>query len=54
MYIASDTFAELAEGAQEEADDLLEEKKLGEVSKNVLILFKKLPLEKIKIDNTRK
>lgn len=28
MYIASDTFAELAEGAQEEADDLLEEKKI--------------------------
>lgn len=40
---------------QEEADDLLEEiKNLGEVSKKVLILFKKLPLEKIKIDNTRK
>lgn len=55
MNIASDTFAELAKGAQEEADYLLEEiKKLGEVSKNVLILFKKLPLEKIKIDNTRK
>ena len=55
MDIANETFAELANDAQEEADDLLEEiKNLGEVSKKVLILFKKLPLEKIKIDNTRK
>lgn len=53
MDIANETFAELANDAQEEADDLLEEiKNLGEVSKKVLILFKKLPLEKIKIDNT--
>ena len=53
MDIANEIFAELANDAQEEADYLLEEiKNLGEVSKKVLILFKKLPLEKIKIDNT--
>lgn len=55
MNIANDTFAELANDAKEEADDVLEKiKKLEEVSKKVLILFKKLPLEKIKINNTRK
>ena len=53
--IANEAFAELAEDAKDEADNLLEEiKNLGEISKTVLMLFKRLPLEKIKIDNTKK
>lgn len=53
--IANEAFAELAEDAKDEADNLLEEiKNLGEISKIVLMLFKRLPLEKIKIDNTKK
>ena len=52
---ANEAFAELAEDAKDEADNLLEEiKNLGEISKTVLMLFKRLPLEKIKIDNTKK
>lgn len=55
MEIANESFEELANDAREEADNLLEKiRNLGEVAKKVLILFKKLPLEKIKIDNTRK
>lgn len=53
MDVTNDAIAILANIAKEEVDNLLEKiKNLEEVSKKVLDLFEKLPLEKIKIDNT--
>ncbi len=55
MSAASNTFAELAEEAKDEADMLLgliEE--LETIAKRVLKLFKSLPLDDIRIDNTQK
>ena len=55
MSAASNTFAELAEEAKDEADMLLgliEE--LETIAKRVLKLFKSLPLNDIRIDNTKK
>ena len=51
--LSTSSFAILANIAKEEVDNLLEKiKNLEEVSKKVLDLFEKLPLGKIKIDNT--
>ena len=53
MDVTNDAIEILANTAKEEVDNLLEKiKNLEEVSKKVLDLFEKLPLEKIKIDNT--
>lgn len=55
MDMSNETFSRLAEEAKEEADDLLKQiKNLGALSRTVIRLFEKLPLEKIKIDNTGK
>lgn len=55
MSAASNAFAQLAEDAKEEADMLLEQiEELETLAKKVLKLFKALPLNDIKIDNTKK
>lgn len=55
MSAANNVFAELAEEARGDADLLLGQiEKLEDLGKKVLKLFKKLPLNDIKIDNTKK
>jgi hypothetical protein len=55
MSAASNTFAELAEDAKDEADMLLRQiEELETIVKKVLKLFKSLPLNEIRIDNTKK
>ena len=52
---ASNVFAELAEEAKDEADMLLRQiEELETLAKKVLKLFKSLPLNDIRIDNTKK
>lgn len=55
MSAASNAFAELAEEAKDEADMLLRQiEELETLAKKVLKLFKSLPLNDIRIDNTMK
>ena len=55
MSAASNAFAELAEEAKDEADMLLRQiEELETLAKKVLKLFKSLPLNDIRIDNTKK
>lgn len=55
MSAASNAFAELAEKAKDEADMLLRQiEELETLAKKVLKLFKSLPLNDIRIDNTKK
>jgi cell division septum initiation protein DivIVA len=55
MSAASNAFAELAEDAKDEADMLLKRiEELETLAKKVLKLFKSLPLNDIRIDNTMK
>ena len=55
MSAASNAFAELAEDAKDEADMLLRQiEELETLAKKVLKLFKSLPLNDIRIDNTMK
>ena len=55
MSAASNAFSELAEDAKDEADMLLRQiEELGTLAKKVLKLFKSLPLNDIRIDNTMK
>ena len=55
MSAAAAVFADLAEDANDEADMLLGQIwKLETLAKKVLKLFKSLPLNEIRIDNTKK
>ena len=55
MSAASNAFAELAEEAKDEADMLLRQiEELETLAKKVMKLFKSLPLNDIRIDNTKK
>lgn len=59
MSAASNAFAELAEEAKDEAKDeadmlLRQIEELETLAKKVLKLFKSLPLNDIRIDNTKK
>lgn len=54
ISVASDVFAELAENAKDEVDMLLRQiEELNTLAKKVLKLFKSLPLNYIRIDNTK-
>ena len=55
MSAASNTFAELAEDTKDETGMLLRQiEELEILMKKVLKLFKSLPLNEIRIDNTKK